>query len=90
MKSDHDTLTAATVKTVTLAQKNADHVVVHFISGTGPIYFTVDGATPTVAGDDTYVVHSNLPVRSVQIPTTDSVDVKLISTTADGYSVEAI
>lgn len=90
MDSVHATLTATVVATQTIATSNADEVIVHFVSGTGPIYFTVDGSTPSVGGDDTYIVHSNVPARAVRIDTADSVTVKLISATNDGYSVEVI
>lgn len=90
MDSVHATLTPATVATQTIATSNADEVIVHFVSGTGPIYFTVDGSTPTVGGDDTFIVHSNVPARAVRVPTSDSVVVKLISASADGYSVEVV
>ena len=89
MKSSHGTLTLTVVSTVNLSQTNANSVAVHFRSGTGPIYFTVDGSTPTVGGADTYVVHANLPVRSVPLPTTDTQQIKLISASSDDYSVEA-
>ena len=89
MDSEHLTLVISTVSTVTLAVTNADNVVVHMRAGTGPVYYTLDGSTPTVAGDGTYVVYSALPARSHPITTTDAPVVKLISATADAVSVEA-
>lgn len=93
MLSSHGTLTADTVATVSLSQKNADQVVVHIRKGaTGPIYFTVDGTTPTVAGANTLILQSSGDhARTVQIATNvtgSPVVVKLISASADGYSVE--
>lgn len=88
--SEHGTLTASTVKTVSLTKGNANAVVVHMVSGTGPIYYTLNGDSPTVGGAETLVVHANLPVRSHQITTGSTQTVKLISATADGYSVEAV
>jgi len=88
IKAEHGTLTASTVKTVSLTLANVTSITVHFVSGTGPIYFTVDGSTPTVGGADTYVLHDGLKARSIGINSVDDPDVKLISATADGYSVE--
>ena len=90
MKAEHGTLVAATVTTVTLEEANSDLVVVHMTAGSGPVYFTVDGATPTVGGADEYVLHLGLPARSVDIPLSATQTVKLISATADGYAVEAV
>ncbi len=55
MESQHGTCTGATVVTKTLT-KDASRVDVINVSGTAPIYFTVNGGTPTVAGNDTFVV----------------------------------
>ncbi len=93
MLSQHGTLGAGTVTTVSLSQTNADQVVVHILKGaTGPIYFTVDGSTPTVGGANTLILQSSgNHARTVQIPTNvtgDPVVTKLISASADGYSVE--
>ena len=90
MKSTHQTLTANTVASVSLAQTEGDFVLVHLRSGSGPVYFTVDGSTPTVGGANTWVVHSNFPVRSVPVQHSNAQEVKLISATADAISVEAI
>jgi len=90
MESAHGQLSAATVATVALTQSNANVIIVHFRSGTGPIYFTVDGSTPTVGGADTFVVHDKLPVRSIRVDTSDAQSVKLISATTDFYSVEVL
>ena len=92
MQSVHSILVAATVKTETLTASgdgSLNYVIVHMRDG-GPIYFTVDGSVPTVGGDDTFVLHTSLPVRTIQIPTTNAVTVKLISASTDLYSVEAV
>ena len=89
MRSVHATLTAATVATQTLTGGPSNFVVVH-VRGAGTIFFTVNGAAPTVGGANTYVVHSALPVRTVQVASASSQAVRLISTTAAVYSVEAI
>lgn len=84
----HGTLVATTVATVTLdGGFEAIEVVNH---GGGTIYFTVDGTTPTVAGDETYAVPSGgfLTVDSSDRIGTD--DVKLISAATPAYSVTAL
>lgn len=90
MKSEHGTLVAATVTTVDLTKNNADVVVVHLVSGDGPIYFTLDGSTPTVGGANTFVVYAGMPSRAVQITNSNTQQAKLISATADDYAVEAL
>jgi hypothetical protein len=90
MESNHGTLTAATVKAETFTVSNADVIFVHFVSGTGPIYFTVDGSTPSVGGAGTFVVYSGMSSRAVRINTSDAQTVKLIATGTPGYSVEVI
>ena len=84
----HGTLTAATVATVVLSDTNTG-VEVYNRSSAGYIYFTVNNAAPTVAGNDTFVVG---PGQSVSVPDAEvsSVNVKLISATADAYSVTAV
>lgn len=92
MQSKHGTLTGGVVATETFTQDNGEEIVVHMVSGTGPVYFTVDGSTPSAAGDDTLVVFgdaaSGTRSRCVKVLASDSQTVKLISATADGYSVE--
>lgn len=85
--SKHATLTATTVDTVTLTGTDYYSVEVVHRSGslTTPIYFTVDGSTPTVEGDDTYVV---MPGGWKTVKSRVNVDViKLISAGAVAYSV---
>ncbi len=89
MDSAHGTLVADTVSTEDFTVGNAD-VVVHLRSGSGPIYFTVNGTDPEVEGAGTYLVHNMLAVRSVAIDTSDAQTIKLISASADSYSVEVI
>lgn len=83
MSISHETLVASTVTTVTVTQRNINTVSVVFHEGTGPVYFTIDGSTPTVEGDDTYAVSAFAPVRVVGYNGVDDVTVKLISATAD-------
>ena len=55
--SKHATLTASTVDTVTLTRDYPRVEVLHKSAAVAePIYFTVNGAVPTVNGDDTHVV----------------------------------
>jgi hypothetical protein len=90
MDSEHGTLSAATVKTVSLTALDAFNIVVHMVSGTGPMYYTIDGSTPTVAGDATFVVYASLPARAHSLGReSDAQTVKIISATTDGYAVEA-
>lgn len=83
-QSVHKTLTATTVDTINVG---GGHTVVLSNRGaTNPIYFTTDGSTPTVEGDNTKVC---LPNDSRDIRVRSSVgSVKLISAGAQPYSVE--
>jgi hypothetical protein len=60
MRSRHVTLAADTVATIDLLDRMTEVELVYRADpavGTGaPVYFTVNGATPTVAGDDTEVL----------------------------------
>lgn len=68
---------------------DVDEVEVTSLSG-GNVYFTLDGATPTVRGDDTYVVQGGGSVRvKAASGVTPTVDVKAISEGAFEVSVEA-
>lgn len=51
----HITLVANTVATVTL-DADYDQLEVVNVTGTAAIYFTVNGSTPTVKGDGTFVL----------------------------------
>jgi hypothetical protein len=78
----HATLAASTVDTVTLPGIGTEsHIEVSNWHSTALIYFTADGSTPTVAGDDTLVVG---PGTSL---TVTGFRVKLISASAAPYSV---
>ncbi len=87
----HNTLTADTVDTVTLGDRNYDQVMVTNRSGGNPIYFRVDGTAPTVEGDDTFVVAASAWAhKTIGLPDKESLQVKLISAGAEDYSVEAV
>jgi hypothetical protein len=81
----HATLGASTVDTVTLGS-DCNNVEVYNRAATVDIYFTVNGATPTVAGDNTYAVGPGTALL-VSVPTSGATVVKLISTGANAYSV---
>lgn len=80
----HATLAAGVVDTVTLGQDfNNVEVANH---GAAAIYFTTEGATPTVAGDNTYQVAPG-GALVVQPASGGNTVVKLISSGATAYSV---
>lgn len=82
----HATLSASTVDTITLTNDFQTVEVVHRTStAADPIYFTVDGSTPTVGGDNTYVVMPG-GWKSVRAWANSDV-VKLISAGTPAYSV---
>lgn len=85
----HATLTAATVDTVTFGRE-AESIEVQN-RGASDIYFRTDGGTPTVGGDDTYVV---VPSTVRKVPNGGLSDastvVKLISSGAIAYSATAL
>ena len=93
MKSSHVTLTAATVSTVTLTEAaggtTLKHVAVFVPNADAVVYFTINGADPTVAGADTYVVGPGMASLAVPIGSTNSVVVKLISAGAPVIGVVA-
>ena len=89
-QSEHNTLTASTVATVTLDSGSYDTVLVTNRSGSNPLYVTVDGSVPTVAGDDTFVVPAAAGAsKAFGWESTGAVTVKIISAGAEDYSVEA-
>jgi hypothetical protein len=55
MDSEHATLVANTVKTITLDDDYQSLEVVN-VDGVAAVYLTVNGGTPTVAGDGTIVL----------------------------------
>lgn len=87
----HATLSASTMDTVTLTNP-AKRVIIKNRSAVAgnTIYATINGADPTVAGDDTISVQAGesyiTPANESFLAAVDVV-VKLISATADPYSV---
>lgn len=85
--SKHATLAAATVDTVTLTVDYRQVAVKNRASSGSGIFFTVDGSTPAVLGDDTFLV---LPGEELVVSSLASDAVKLISATADAYTVTGV
>jgi hypothetical protein len=89
----HKTLAAATVDTVNLDVYGRYIQVVHRGSSTNPIYFSAAraAATPTVAGDDEFVVVAGSPtILAWPIDGMSTAQLKLISAGAEPYSVQVL
>lgn len=88
-ESEHLTLVANTVAEVDLPT-NAGRVEVLNRDGADEVYFTVNGAAPTVGGNDTHVLPAT--VGSVEVSRTRSgaAVVKLISAGTPKVSVRAL
>lgn len=87
--SKHATLVAATVDTITLSTGYPSIEVANRATS-GDIYFTVDGTTPTSAGNDTYYVGPGQALV-VSSPHADGPDtIKLISAGTPAYSVTGV
>lgn len=84
----HVTLTANTVATVTL-DANYSNVEVLNVDGAAPIYFTVDGTTPTVEGNGCNVLPAAISALTVWAGT--QVDtIKLISAGTPKVSIRGL
>lgn len=83
-RAKHVALSAATVDTVNFAYTGGT-IRVHNHDATADLYFTIDGTTPTSAGDDTYYV---APGTSVVVDGSKVTTIKLISASAMTYSAE--
>lgn len=89
MESRHGTLSAGTVATVTFT---TNHSVVEVINrdGAADIFFVVDSsATPTVGGNNTWVLPATKCSLEVTAPSEGGTTVKLISSGTPTYSVIA-
>lgn len=90
-RTKHQALAVDTVATLTLTGSNRNiRVINHSLTTGDSVYFTVDGSTPTVKGDNTWAVG---PGTDCTIRTSDhdgSVDVKLISHTTPDVSAEMV
>jgi hypothetical protein len=86
-RSKHSTLGAATVDTVTLTKEYSFvEVVNRDATAANVIYFTADGSTPTVAGDNTIVV---APGQRVSVAP-EGLVIKVIGAAASPYSVHGV
>lgn len=90
-RSAHETLTAATIDTVTVSDPQVD-VAVTNRGGSDEIYFTIDGSAPTVGGENTFVLPAAVCSRVVSSDkfNTATPVVKLISSGTPAYSVESL
>jgi Chitobiase/beta-hexosaminidase C-terminal domain len=90
-RSAHETLAATTEDDVTITDPQVD-VAVTNRSGSAEIYFTIDGSTPTVGGENTFVLPAATCSREVSSDkfNTATPVVKLISTGTPDYSVESL
>lgn len=85
-RSKHVTLTAATVATVTL-ESDYNNVEIVNVDGAAAVYVTIDGTTPTVAGDDTIVLPAAIGSVELEPQTATATVVKLISAGTPKVSV---
>lgn len=85
----HVTLVANTVSTVTL-DGNYNQVEVLNVDGAAAIYFTVDGADPTVEGNGCHVLPAAIGGLTADAPAYAPPVVKLISIGTPKVSVRGI
>jgi hypothetical protein len=84
----HATLVAATVTTVSTLADGYQRVEVTNVDGAAAVYFTIDGTTPTVAGDDCHVLPASISSMSVKDSSPGAAPtVKLISSGTPKVSV---
>lgn len=81
----HETLAMNTVDTVEFDVADREIEVLNRV-GTDEIYFTIDGTTPTVGGENCYVLPAAMGSLKVPVRASTTV-VKLISASACEYSV---
>lgn len=84
-RSKHGQLVAATVTTLAI-DAYMIQITVTNRSQTGEIYFTVDGTTPVVGADGTYLCLGSRVVSPPSVPSATTV--KLLSTGTPLYTVE--
>jgi len=88
-ESEHLTLVANTVAEVDLPT-NAGRVEVLNRDGVAEVFFTVNGATPSVEGDDTHVLPAAIGSVEVSRDRRGTAVVKLISVGTPKVSVRAL
>jgi hypothetical protein len=84
--SKHATLAANVIDTCTFS-RDLDRVEV-LNRGSAEIYLTAEGQTPSIGGDDTYVVAAGAGLL-VEPSSANNTIIKLISTVACPYSITA-
>lgn len=85
----HFTLVAGTVKTFTL-NEDFSEVEVTNVDGAAAVYFTVDGSTPVVAGDGSYVLPAAIGFLRLAPRTAGVTIVKAVSAGAPQVSVMGV
>ncbi len=81
------TLVAATVYTYTVTGYNASFVEVTSLDGAAEVYFTTDGSTPTVGGDNCHALPAAMSSVEVKDEVSGDAVVKLISSGTPKISV---
>jgi hypothetical protein len=81
------TLVASTVETTTFSE-DLDEVTIVSLDGAAPLYFTVDGRTPTVGGANTRVMPAAIGAVTVGPPTAGGTVVKVISLGTPTISIQ--
>lgn len=85
----HVTLTANTVKTITLSV-DANRVNVCSVDGAAEVYVTVDGTTPTVGGNGAWILPAVIGDLELEVTGAGNTVVKLISAGTPKVSVGAV
>jgi hypothetical protein len=88
-RAKHATLGVSTVDTVTFPSFGTFPYINLYLTNrdpTTPIFFTMDGSTPTVNGDDCYCC---APGQVMMVGFSQGGAVKLISGAAAAYSIQA-
>lgn len=83
----HVTLVATTVNTVALDDVSQDAIYVTNRHATAEAFATVDGSTPTVGGDDTFIIPAARTTK-LYVPA-GAVSCKLISSGTPSITVSA-
>lgn len=83
------TLTASVVDTVNF---DTDWNEVEVVSnGLAPLFVTVDGSSPTVNGEDSYILPAGtVSSRTIVVPGSGTTTVKVISSAPTTYSVAGV
>lgn len=88
IESKHGTLVSNTVTTLTFTRDCTTIAVWSTSTGDADrVYFTIDGTTPTVKGDNTYLASWGGQSTIIDAVGTGAPVVKLIATGTPGYSV---